>query len=88
MAHTDPATPKQQRYLRTLAQKTGTSFTPPQTKAQASREIKRLGQLGMSPRHEQRQDRDAIADAFERRGGDSAVRLDEIDGWGSQARWK
>ena len=88
MAHTDPATPKQQRHLRTLAQKTGTSFTPPQTKAQASREIKRLEQLGASPRHEQRQDRKAIADGFERRGGDSAVRPDEIDGWGSQARWK
>ena len=88
MAHTGTATPKQQRYLRTLAQKTGTSFTPPQTKAQASREIKRLEQLSPSPRHEQRQDRKAIADGFERRGGDSAVRPDEIDGWGSQARWE
>ena len=88
MAHTDPPTAKQQRYLRSLAQRTGTSFTPPQTKCEATREIKRLKQLGASARHELREDRQAIDDAFERRGGDAAVRRHETQGWGSSARWK
>lgn len=40
----DRPTQKQQCYLRSLAQRTGTSFTPPSTKVEASREIKRLKQ--------------------------------------------
>jgi hypothetical protein len=45
--HTAPAKPmpKQQRYLRELAEQTETSFTPPATKTQASREISRLLEL-------------------------------------------
>jgi hypothetical protein len=41
--HTAPDKPtsRQQRNLRLLAEQTGTSFTPPATKAQASREITR-----------------------------------------------
>ena len=54
--HTAPDEPtsRQQRYLRQLAEKTGASFTPPATKAQASREIKRL----------QQRTRDATSDDF------------------------
>jgi len=37
-----PATAAQQKYLRSLAQKTGTSFTPPKTVGEASRQIKAL----------------------------------------------
>ncbi len=83
-----PPTQKQQRYLRTLAEQTGTSFTPPETRAQASREIKRLKQLGASPRHERREDRKAIADGLERGGGSAAIRAEETTGYGSTARWR
>ena len=78
-------TAKQQRYLRSLAQKTGTSFTPPATKAEASREIKRLKQLAASPRHERAEDRKAVARA--QRGGDACVRRSEVSGYGSNCRW-
>lgn len=42
MTTTDRPSPKQLSYLRTLAQRTGTSFTYPQTKRDASAEIQRL----------------------------------------------
>ena len=86
MAHTDPPSPKQQRYLRTLAEKTGTSFTPPTTKAEASREIERLKKLSASPRHERAEDRQAIVRAP--RGGSAAVRRSEVSGYGSNCRWR
>jgi hypothetical protein len=82
----DRPTPKQQRYLRTLAEKTGTTFTPPRTSGEASREIRRLEQLDASPPNERRQDREAIEQ--ERRGGSASVRADEVSGFGSSARWR
>ena len=82
----DRPTQKQQRYLRSLAQRTGTSFTPPSTKAQASREIERLKQLAASPRYERRADREAVAKA--QRGGDARVRPSEVTGYGSTATWR
>ena len=88
MAPTDPPSPQQQRYLRSLAQKTGTTFTPPTTRAEAGREIRRLKRLGASPAHERREDRKAVADGLECRGDQAAVRDDEIDGWGSTATWR
>ena len=44
-----PATGKQLRYLRTLAQRTGTTFTPPRTSTDASREINRMRRLDRLP---------------------------------------
>ena len=88
MAATDPPSPKQQRYLRSLAQNTGTTFTPPTTRAEASREIERLKQFGASLAHDRREDRRAVAEGLERRGDEAAVRDDEIDGWGSSATWR
>ena len=38
-------TSKQLAYLRSLARRTGTTFTPPTTRAQASREIQRLKKI-------------------------------------------
>lgn len=76
MAQTDPPTPNQQRYLRSLAEKTGTSVTPPRTKPEASREIERLKKLSASPRHERAEDRKAVVRA--RRGGSAAVRRRSI----------
>jgi Protein of unknown function (DUF3072) len=88
MAHTDRPSPKQQRYLRSLAEQTGTSFTPPRTRAQASREIDRLKKLSASPRHERSEDLKAVDEGLGRRGGDAAVRRDEVSGFGSSARWR
>ncbi len=86
MAQTDPPSPKQQRYLRSLAEQTGTSFTPPRTKAEASREIERLKKLSASPRHERAEDRKALSKT--QRGGDARVRPSEVEGHGSSARWR
>jgi hypothetical protein len=44
-----PATAKQLRYLRALAQKTGTTFAPPRSSQEASREISRMRQLASRP---------------------------------------
>ena len=84
MATDDKTTARQQRYLRSLAQSTGTSFTPPATKHEASREIDRLKALTRSPRHEHRTDRRAVEEAP--RGGATRVDESEIAGYGS-ATW-
>ena len=85
MAKPKPATPKQLRYLRSLAEQTGTTFSPPQSSAEASRAIEQLRSRARSPRHERRADRDAlsggVADA-------AAMRGDEVSGHGSSARWR
>ncbi len=83
-AHDKPSA-KQQAYLRSLAQKTGTSFTPPKTRSEASREIDRLKALSSSPRHEHHTDRQAIGQAP--RGGAARVRETEVEGYGSTATW-
>ena len=78
-------TAKQQSYLRSLAKRTGTTFTPPKTKRDASAEIKRLKGLQRSAGHERASDRDAVQAAP--RGGAAQVRDDEIEGHGSTATW-
>ena len=84
----DKPTPRQQRYLRQLAEQTGTSFTPPATKAQASREITRLEGLRRSPRADRIRDQPAVQADLQAGAGDS-VRHGRSDtrGWGSSARW-
>jgi hypothetical protein len=88
--HTAPPapTPRQQRYLRQLAEQTGTSFTPPATTAQASREIKRLEGLQRSPRADRLRDQRAVQADLQAGVGDS-VRHGRADtrGYGSSARW-
>ena len=87
------ATSKQLRFLRTLAEQTGTSFTPPATTHEASREIKRLQALqsGRTPeqrrleRDTARQERHEISAA--RRGDNAQIRDDELSGHGSTATW-
>ena len=44
-----PATAKQLRYLRSLAQRTGTTFTPPRDSREAGREITRMRRLDRVP---------------------------------------
>jgi len=81
-----PATAKQLRYLRALANQTGTTFTPPTTSYEASQAIKQMQQRPLSSRHERDGDRGSVAS----RDGASAgvdIQDDEITGYGSNARW-
>jgi hypothetical protein len=81
-------TAKQLSYLRTLAIRTGQTFTPPKTRADASRAIQRLRAATPSERGEQRRERRDIRDALSRSAGASApVRDHEISGHGSSCKW-
>ena len=86
---TQKPTDKQLRYLRSLASSRGQSFTPPTTKAEASAEIERM----KSTRPQRQVERQAEVFAYsrgvdDRWGGATAVREDEIEGYGSEARWR
>src|SRR5690348_13654704 len=82
----DGPTPKQLRTLRSLALSRGQTFSYPTTKAQASVEIRRL----LRARGQSFVDRQIEADELERVAvprDASAVREDEVSGYGSGARW-
>jgi hypothetical protein len=80
------ATPKQLRYLRVLAEQTGTSFTSPESSSQASREIQRLTQLKKTRgRHTEPPEN---GNSHQHLVYGTAPHADEISGWGSQASWK
>lgn len=64
MATAVPPTSKQLAFLRTLSQRTGTTFTSPATRRQASRTIQALLQRPLSPQLEIDLDHAAV------RGGD------------------
>ena len=83
----DKPTPKQLRYLKRLAERTGGTFAWPQTKAEASREIERLKSRPSSARSDVVRERRAVSDDLTRRGDAAAVRPDEVSGYGSTARW-
>jgi hypothetical protein len=81
-------TAKQLSYLRTLALRTGQTFTPPATRVDASREIQRLRTIAPSGRGEQRRERRDVRDALSRSTGASvAVHDHEISGYGSSCEW-
>jgi hypothetical protein len=81
-------TAKQLRYLRDLANSRGQTFRYPETRAEASAEIRRLRARKADSR---------LQRAIERREGEravpreqfdaAAVRPEEIRGYGSHARW-
>ena len=77
----DRPTPKQQRYLRALAQQTGRTFVVPKTKHEASREIDRLKQATRLTRSERLVERERVA-----RHRTSAL-AQPTTGYGSTARW-
>ncbi len=81
-------TAKQLRYLRDLAQVTGTTFTPPKTSTEASREIARLKARPISCLTDRARERRQVQDDLAR-GRHDAVRhrANETDGHGSTARW-
>lgn len=75
---------RQLRYLRSLAEQTGTSFTYPATKAEASSEIDRLVKLKAGAH---RLPLDLPAERDEDLHYATAVRDDEVSGHGVSARW-
>jgi len=81
-----PATAKQLRYLRALANQTGTTFTPPKTSYEASQAIKEMQQRPLSSRHDRDEDRGSVAS---RDGASDGVDVqdDEITGYGSKCQW-
>ena len=83
-----PPTRKQLAYLRSLANRSGTTFTYPRTSSQASAEIKRLQGLAQSSQADRTREQRAVQrDLAERPQDASQVRRDEVRGYGSNARW-
>jgi hypothetical protein len=82
--HTDrPPTPRQLRYLRFLAEKTGTSFTYPSSFGQARSELDRLERL----KHERgtyREPRKVDEGQFTYA---TEVQPAELSGFGSDCQW-
>ena len=81
-------TAKQLAFLRALAQRTGETFSYPRTRGEASSEIRRLQQRQPSTRVERRLERREVARDIQTGAGD-ATRFadDEVQGYGSSARW-
>jgi hypothetical protein len=82
-------TPKQLRYLRDLALKTGQSFAYPRTAAEASHEIDRLRGARRTPAADRRRELRAVSrEMAEHRGDASVVDTEhELEGYGSTATW-
>ncbi|MGH2863723.1 MAG: hypothetical protein ACRDJX_00580 [Solirubrobacteraceae bacterium] len=84
----EPATARQLRFLRALAERTGTTFTIPRTRAEASREIRRLKGLRALTASERQDERRALDADREHLQLSTSIRSDELSGYGSHARWK
>jgi hypothetical protein len=85
---TDKPTSRQLSYLKSLANRTGQTFTYPQTSRQANAEINRLKHTHPTTRTERYVERKLIADQIATGPMDAArVREDEISGSGSSATW-
>jgi hypothetical protein len=83
-----PATRKQHQYLRWLAAKTGTTFTPPRTSLEASAMIEEMQRRKKTGRSELARERLTVSHDMATRRGDAAqVTPRELTGYGSSARW-
>ena len=84
---------RQLQYLRTLAERTATTFASPRTRGEASREIRRLEALP-STRSEEPHERSALADARARLRPSSTIAPEEVTGYSSRGgpsakrRWR
>jgi len=86
--HPEAPTAKQQSYIRKLALARGVSFTPPKTKAEASRLINDLKRRRPDSRADQLREKRAIErDMATGRGDNAQVRDREVTGYGSTATW-
>ena len=83
----DRPTARQLRYLRILAERTGTTFVNPSTGGQASLEIQRLKRLPSITRSERAYERRALDDDRAHLQAASAIEPHEITGYGSHATW-
>ena len=82
------ATPRQLRYLRTLAEQTGTTFTVPRSFGEAGRLIEEMQRRKRTPRRDVRRERVAAShDMATRRGDGAQITPDELSGYGSNATW-
>jgi hypothetical protein len=82
----DRPTGRQLAYLKSLATRTGQSFTWPQSRSQASREIRRLKALPPADPLPTGSDLEAEQAAREA-NGDVPIEAFEIAGFGSNATW-
>ena len=80
--------PRQLRFLKSLAERTGQSFTYPKTSAQASAEIDRLKHTPPESHSDRRYERKLIADQVATGLNNTAVQSDETTGYGSDAAWR
>jgi Protein of unknown function (DUF3072) len=82
-------TSRQRAYLRTLAQRTGQTFTWPTTRSAASHEIRRLETLPSISQVDREMERhDWAAEAAAREANcDVPIRPHELDGYGSSTTW-
>lgn len=87
MADSPKPTDKQLRELRRLAESTGTTFTPPRTRAEASRAITALRGRRRTFRSERYLETDDVVCAIRSGTLATSPRDDEIVGYGSSARW-
>lgn len=86
--HRKPSS-KQLRYLRSLAERCGETFTYPATAAEASAQIDRLKGRGRTARADRRREVAQVRRAMAECGGDAAaIRSAEISGYGSSATWR
>jgi hypothetical protein len=88
MAARNRPTQKQMQTLRRLAAERGQSFAYPETRGEASREIRRLLGAQRSHRSEVAEDRKAVGRASRESLDAVRVRDDEVQGYGSSATWK
>ncbi len=83
-----PPTVKQLRYLRFLAQTTGTTFTPPKTRGDARDMIDQMKGRRRTPRAETTRERREVSyDMATKRGDAAKVQARELAGYGSSATW-
>jgi hypothetical protein len=88
VAWTDPPTQTQLKRLRKLADLKGQSFAYPATRAEASKEIRRLDRVSFSTSAERAIDREEIVRADHPLLSGARVFEEEIEGFGSSARWR
>jgi hypothetical protein len=88
VAWSDPPTKTQLMELRRLADRTGQSFAYPATRAEASKELQRLSQAEKSTAAERALDRQEIVPEEHPLLSAARVYDDEIEGYGSSARWR
>jgi hypothetical protein len=82
--HSDPATGKQLAYLRSLAERTGTTFVTPSDRRHASREIERLRLLQRDSGTHVETTPEAAPEAVYA----TAPHTGETEGFGASAKWR